>query len=158
MAKTQSEFIPVTVEAPKFLKTENNIKPTQKDLRSIVEQDALTEYLQVAQLQTAQFESIRDTKVNPEKIEKESKEVIIDKNAILRQAQKNNIFEPENNELIKNLRIPRKPKWNTKMTVKELTDKENDAFLAWRRNLAKVEEENYTIHLTPYEKNIEVWK
>jgi hypothetical protein len=45
MAKTQSEFIPVTVEAPKFLKTENNIKPTQKDLRSIVEQDALTEYL-----------------------------------------------------------------------------------------------------------------
>jgi hypothetical protein len=47
--------------------------------------------------------------VNPEKIEKESKEVIIDKNAILRQAQKRNIFEPENNELIKNLRIPRKP-------------------------------------------------
>jgi large subunit GTPase 1 len=44
------------------------------------------------------------------------------------------------------------------MTVKELTDKESDAFLAWRRNLAKVEEENYTIHLTPYEKNVEVWK
>jgi large subunit GTPase 1 len=44
------------------------------------------------------------------------------------------------------------------MTVAELRDKENEAFLAWRRGLASFEEKNYTITLTPYEKNIEVWK
>jgi large subunit GTPase 1 len=30
--------------------------------------------------------------------------------------------------------------------------------LKWRKDIAKFEEENYTIALTPYEKNIEVWK
>ena len=44
------------------------------------------------------------------------------------------------------------------MSVNELRELENEAFLTWRRALAKFEESNYTITLTPYEKNIEVWK
>ena len=59
---------------------------------------------------------------------------------------------------MKNLRIPRRPEWNVKMSVQELREKEGEAFLNWRRELAKFEEENYTIQLTPYEKNIELWK
>lgn len=30
--------------------------------------------------------------------------------------------------------------------------------MTWRRNLAMVEEKNTQIQITPYEKNIEVWK
>jgi large subunit GTPase 1 len=56
------------------------------------------------------------------------------------------------------MRIPRKPKWNKGMDVEELHDLENKAFVDWRRDLAKIEETYYTISITPFEKNIEVWK
>ena len=72
--------------------------------------------------------------------------------------QVDNIYDPERNRLIKDLRIPRRPEWNSKMSVAELREKENEAFLAWRRQLAAWEEKNYTTALTPFEKNIEVWK
>jgi large subunit GTPase 1 len=55
------------------------------------------------------------------------------------------------------LPIPRRPKWSKKMTKKELDDNEKKSFLKWRRKIAKREEElNATV--TPYEKNIEVWR
>ena len=44
------------------------------------------------------------------------------------------------------------------MEKEELLRREGEAFVSWRRNLAKVEEENYTISITPFEKNVEVWK
>jgi len=44
------------------------------------------------------------------------------------------------------------------MSKEELNHLENLAFVEWRKSLAKIEEANYTIHITPYEKNIEVWK
>lgn len=78
--------------------------------------------------------------------------------AVSREHLQTNIYDPKRNELMKHLRIPRRPEWNTKMAVAELREKENEAFLTWRRQLAKFEEANYTISLTPYEKNIEVWK
>jgi len=86
-----------------------------------------------------------------------NREVVIDGNrdqeAILEQA-----FNVENNTLLKNVRIPRKPKWTKEMSKEELNHLENLAFVEWRKSLAKIEETNYTIHITPYEKNIEVWK
>lgn len=44
------------------------------------------------------------------------------------------------------------------MTKEELDYRQNYAFVEWRKSLAKIEESNYTIQITPYEKNIEVWK
>lgn len=32
------------------------------------------------------------------------------------------------------------------------------AFLEWRRGLAQIEEKFYDIQITPYEKNIDVWR
>jgi len=54
------------------------------------------------------------------------------------------------------LSIPRRPAW-AGLTAKELSDKENDAFLDWRRKLAEVQETTDTI-MTPYEKNLEFWR
>lgn len=34
--------------------------------------------------------------------------------------QVDNIYDPERNRLIKDLRIPRRPDWNSKMSVVEL--------------------------------------
>ena len=53
------------------------------------------------------------------------------------------------------LRIPRRPKWQ-ELNAKELKEKENLAFLEWRKGLAVIEESGRTV--TPFEKNIEVWR
>lgn len=43
------------------------------------------------------------------------------------------------------------------MPREKLIEKENEEFLIWRRNLAKFEEKT-TLTLTPFEKNLEVWR
>lgn len=50
-----------------------------------------------------------------------------------------------------------RPKWNENTTPEELDRQEKDAFLEWRRELARVEAASH-LSITPYEKNLEVWK
>lgn len=56
------------------------------------------------------------------------------------------------------LRIPRRPAWAKGMTGKEIAQNENVAFLEWRRDIARQEEGNVNLAITPFEKNIEVWR
>lgn len=58
----------------------------------------------------------------------------------------------------KHLKIPRKPAWNRDMTGEEVDRREKDAFLAWRRDIAGMESANQSLKVTPFEKNIEVWR
>lgn len=53
--------------------------------------------------------------------------------------------------------IPRRPKWDEKTSAEELQTKEKENFLAWRRDLAMLQEED-GLMLTPYEKNLEFWR
>ena len=53
--------------------------------------------------------------------------------------------------------IPRRPQWNAGMSAEELGLAERDAFLTWRRQLAALEDEQLVL-MTPFEKNLEVWK
>lgn len=39
-----------------------------------------------------------------------------------------------------------------------INEQENVAFLEWRRDIASIEENNMRLAITPFEKNIEVWK
>uniref|UniRef100_A0A0D9VWW5 CP-type G domain-containing protein n=1 Tax=Leersia perrieri TaxID=77586 RepID=A0A0D9VWW5_9ORYZ len=55
------------------------------------------------------------------------------------------------------LKVPRRPPWSPQMTVEELDANERRAFLEWRRNLARLEE-NEKLVLTPFEKNIDIWR
>ena len=59
--------------------------------------------------------------------------------------------------------IPRKPTWNKDMTAEEVDRREKNAFLQWRRNIAALEDQevnktNQNLKVTPFEKNIEVWR
>ena len=54
--------------------------------------------------------------------------------------------------------IPRKPAWTTKMTKEEVDRNEKNAFLKWRREIALMESGNQNIKVTPFEKNLEVWR
>ncbi|XP_020269195.1 GTPase LSG1-2-like isoform X2 [Asparagus officinalis] len=55
------------------------------------------------------------------------------------------------------LRVPRRPPWNARMSLEELDTNERREFLVWRRNLAKLEE-NENLVLTPFEKNLDIWR
>mmetsp|Transcript_33338 Transcript_33338/g.62724 ORF Transcript_33338/g.62724 Transcript_33338/m.62724 type:complete len:647 (-) Transcript_33338:380-2320(-) len=55
------------------------------------------------------------------------------------------------------VRCPRRPPWTTTMAADELDYRERESFLAWRRKLAEVEEDP-RLMVTPFEKNLEVWR
>ena len=54
-------------------------------------------------------------------------------------------------------RIPRRPAWTTETSRDALDQNEKNAFLEWRRTLAEIEETE-RVRLTPFEKNLEIWK
>jgi hypothetical protein len=57
------------------------------------------------------------------------------------------------------LSIPRKPAWSKQMTAEDIDRREKQAFLVWRRTIADIEElHNHSKKVTPFEKNIEVWR
>ena len=62
------------------------------------------------------------------------------------------------NPQYKPLKIPRRPEWNKQMSANEIHQNENLAFLNWRRDIASIEENNVKLAITPFEKNLEVWK
>jgi large subunit GTPase 1 len=55
------------------------------------------------------------------------------------------------------IQIPRRPPWYAEMSTEELDARERQSFLNWRRRLARLEE-NEKLVLTPFEKNIEIWR
>ncbi|KPI86678.1 hypothetical protein ABL78_4236 [Leptomonas seymouri] len=60
-------------------------------------------------------------------------------------------------KLSESLIIPRRPQWDYQMSADEVQASEKQAFIDWRRSLAMLEEE-HRILLTPYERNLEVWR
>lgn len=62
------------------------------------------------------------------------------------------------------LSVPRRPQWDQTTTPEQLEERERTAFLDWRRAIASKEEEIMrmgsatTTTVTPFEKNIEVWR
>ncbi|GET85753.1 hypothetical protein, conserved [Leishmania tarentolae] len=60
-------------------------------------------------------------------------------------------------KLSESLTIPKRPEWSCKMAAEELQAAEKKAFVDWRRSLAQMEEEHKVL-LTPYERNLEVWR
>eukprot|EP01084_Bolivina_argentea_P270506 459987_1 len=56
-----------------------------------------------------------------------------------------------------NLPIPRKPKWDKNTTSEELNINSQKVFLNWRRGLSNTAQQT-NMEMTPYEKNINVWK
>lgn len=56
------------------------------------------------------------------------------------------------------LTVPRRPHWEKGVTTAQELDRlEKDSFLEWRRQLAQLQD-NQDLLLTPFERNIEVWR
>ncbi|KAF8329131.1 uncharacterized protein EI90DRAFT_3017371 [Cantharellus anzutake] len=126
----------------------------RNNLQSITQERDLDEFLNTAQLAatdfTAEKRSIniitapglkKSSAANPFLLSLDEEKVVLQKHAQFQQ----------------NLRVPRRPPWSRNMTPKDIDRQEKDAFLDWRRNLAELQEA-HDLLLTPFERNIEVWR
>lgn len=122
-------------------------------LRSVTQENALDEFLNTAELADTDFTAEKNQQV---KIIKVGNTSIVNQNGLLSQEEtlelrrKHKIFENK-------LTVPRRPKWNKSQLKLEIERQENRAFLEWRRELASLTENNDLL-LTPFERNIEVWR
>ncbi|KIP12574.1 hypothetical protein PHLGIDRAFT_98001 [Phlebiopsis gigantea 11061_1 CR5-6] len=120
-------------------------------LQSITQERDLDEFLSTATLAGTQFTAERrnvkiinaptGTQQNPYLLTEEEEQKTLQKHEELKQQ----------------LRVPRRPPWIKTMTTAQLDRQEKDAFLDWRRGLAHLQERDGLL-LTPFERNIEVWR
>ncbi|KAF2861985.1 P-loop containing nucleoside triphosphate hydrolase protein [Piedraia hortae CBS 480.64] len=56
------------------------------------------------------------------------------------------------------LTVPRRPPWDKHTTAAQLDEREKQALLKWRRGLAQLEDTQQDLLITPFERNLEVWR
>lgn len=118
-------------------------------MRSVTEQGALDEFLSTAELAGTDFTA---EKMNNVKIIHSDQ-----KNPYLLSAMEERGVKRKHAERRNRLTVPRRPKWDEKTTPRELDEMERASLLEWRRGLAELQE-NEDLLMTPFERNIEVWR
>lgn len=124
-------------------------------LRSVTQESALDEFLNTAALADKDFAADRHSNVKIIRLDSGSDSTT--QGFSLSNAQKSAI-DAKQRSLAQDLIVPRRPAWDESMTKFQLQRQENEAFLEWRRKLAHLQESNEDLLLTPFERNIEVWK
>lgn len=117
------------------------------NLQSVTEQSSMDDFLATAELAGTEFIA---EKLNIKFVPAEARAGILTSEE---RARLKKVHE-ENKQL---LRIPRRPKWDENTSAEVLQQAERDSFLEWRRELAKLEEEQKFI-LTPFERNLDFWR
>ncbi|KAK9821718.1 hypothetical protein WJX81_002790 [Elliptochloris bilobata] len=120
---------------------------TAPAMQSVLEANDLNELMTMAELTDRDFAAER------------GEAVVISTGAVdakeeARTAQDRAAAEARNSH---RLRLPRRPAWSEEQSAEAVDAQERAAFVAWRRELAAVEEGEHLV-LTPFEKNLEVWR
>lgn len=123
-------------------------------LQSITQERDLDEFLNTAQLAGTDFTA---EKQNIRVIQAPTVGVSSAHNPFLLSAQDEKKTLQKHAEHKARLRVPRRPAWTKDMTTAQLDRQEKDSFLEWRRGLAELAEKEDLL-LTPFERNIEVWR
>lgn len=128
--------------------TELDDGPKWTKLQSITQEGDLEEFLHSAELADTDFTA-----------ERQNVTVVSDsyKNPFLLTAEEEKNILQKQQENKDRLTIPRRPVWNKEMSASVVNRNEQKAFLDWRRSLAMLQEVNGLL-LTPYERNLEVWR
>ncbi|KAL4069761.1 hypothetical protein V8B97DRAFT_2024463 [Scleroderma yunnanense] len=124
--------------------------PTSR-LQSVTQERDLAEFLNTAQLAGMEFTAERR---NIKIIQSPSTS---SQNPYLLSDQEERSTRLRHQENVSRLRVPRRPSWTKSITTAQLDRQEKDAFLEWRRGLARLQEDENFL-LTPFERNIEVWR
>ncbi|RFU72309.1 gtp-binding, hsr-1 related [Trichoderma arundinaceum] len=118
-------------------------------MRSVTEQGALDEFLATAELAGTDFTA---EKINNVKIIHTDQ-----KNPYLLSATEERAVLGKHRQHRNRLTVPRRPHWDASTTPQELDIREREALVQWRRGLAELQENNDLL-MTPFERNIEVWR
>lgn len=121
-------------------------------LQSVTQERALDEFLSTAELADQDFTTERTANIKIIQAGNNSTE----NQYLLTDEQKDEIVQ-KHYENAGKLTVPRRPKWNKDMSAEQLDRLEREAFLNWRRSLADLQENNDLL-LTPFERNIQVWR
>lgn len=119
-------------------------------LRSVTQENALEDFLNTAELADTDFAAEKRATVKIIKVDPLKNPYLLTKEEEL----KKHALQKENENM---LVVPRRPEWNSNMTKFLLDRQEKELFLEWRRQLALLQS-NSDLLLTPFERNIEVWK
>ncbi len=114
-----------------------------RELVSVLEFSSLDDFIASSMLDEKDLESVSARE----------EVTVVDEMAMDENEQKEN--EPE--FVAQHLSLPKKPSWTEDMSAEELDKSERIAMLDWRRSLSLLEE-SAGRPVTPYEKNIEVWR
>lgn len=122
------------------------------DLRSVTAQTNLDEFFEEAELAGKQFVTERRNLalIN----EDESQVDLYGRDEKLNQEIDSELNKDDHTF---SLCVPRRPKWDANTTPEILAEHEKLSFLVWRKKLAKLQEDD-SIILTPFEKNLEIWR
>lgn len=125
-------------------------------MKSILEANALDDFIAMAEMGDEDFDVHRITRDNPLNIDEFAAPQIVLTPADDSQSR-SQILTIDSFEQFQ-LSIPRKPAWTKEMTAEEIDRREKDAFLNWRRQISYQELISSGKKVTPFEKNIEVWR
>ncbi|KAI4748800.1 P-loop containing nucleoside triphosphate hydrolase protein [Aureobasidium sp. EXF-12298] len=129
--------------------TNNKQAAAYEKMRSVTEQGDLDEFLSTAELAGTDFtaEKMNNVKI----IHRDQKNPYL-----LSSTEERNVVKKHNKNRSR-LTVPRRPKWDSTTTKDELNTREKEAMIEWRRDLAELQE-NQDLLLTPFERNLEVWR
>jgi large subunit GTPase 1 len=130
-------------EIAQTVATADMSRPEKKSLRSVLDSNGLDDFLANANLAQREFHAQKEY------------EVLAEMSAVPEL-----IGGREGVEAMQfvNLRVPRRPLWDKTTSAEELDRAEKDSFLEWRRTIAMSEQTNEKLTVTPFEKNLEVWR
>ncbi|KAI9010970.1 hypothetical protein CLU79DRAFT_822421 [Phycomyces nitens] len=138
----------IALDEGKLHTTDADDEPGWVKMQSITQENDLDAFLSTAELAGTEFTAerlnvkvVQDTYQNPFLLAEEE--------------EKQRLEKQDAN--IERLSVPRKPKWDKTMTAEQVQRNERESFLEWRRSMAQLEEDEGLL-LTPFEKNIEVWR
>lgn len=162
--EVQNQYLPPKIRQKqyednpeKFEKIEKERTKAHTNFSSTLEYGGgAEEYLSIAKMSNKKYEALQEhqvlqnihcdtVQINPNELNK----------ILLENTLKNSDLTMKEQSAIQ---IPRRPKYVKGMKPKEFENLENEAFLNWRRALAEVEISNEKAIITPFEKNISVWR
>ncbi|OWZ20858.1 Large subunit GTPase 1 [Phytophthora megakarya] len=114
-------------------------------LASYLEGSSLDDFLASAVLANREFTAVKESILLMEEADAGPQLVEKDKNVM-----------PE--MTFAEMKVPRRPKWDKFTTAEDLNRMEKESFLEWRREIALLEASSDHLEVTPFEKNLEVWR
>ncbi|KAK9367270.1 P-loop containing nucleoside triphosphate hydrolase protein [Lipomyces kononenkoae] len=123
-------------------------QPNWMRLQSVTQERDLDEFLSTAELAGTDFTA---TKLNIKVLHQDQQ------NPYLLTAEQEVETSRRQQTHRQQLTVPRRPLWDDTTSPEELDRRERSSFLDWRRGLAELEEQ-HDLLLTPFERNLEVWR